>query len=83
LKFPEKVYTTKEVEIAKNLIDQGYKHILKVEGTPKFKEKVSQSLDLLKSVGYYELLRTYIREITEIDGLTQLRETEDLYQRNN
>lgn len=76
MKFPEKVYTTKEVEIAKNLIDQGYKHILKVEGTPKFKEKVSQSLDLLKSVGYYELLRTYIREITEIDGLTQLRETE-------
>ena len=76
MKFPEKVYTTKEVGIAKNLIDQGYKHILKVEGTPKFKEKVNQSLDLLKSVGYYELLRTYIREITEIDGLTQLRETE-------
>jgi len=76
LKFPEKVYTTDEVEKAKKLIDEGYKHELKVEGTPEFKEKVNQSLDLLRTVGYYELLRTYIREITEIDGLTQLRETE-------
>ena len=76
MKFPEKVYTTKEVQTAKKLLDQGYKHILKVEGTQKFKEKVNESLDLLKIVGYYELLRTYIREITEIDGLTQLRETE-------
>jgi len=76
LKFPEKVYTTDEVEKAKKLIDEGYKHELKVEGTPEFKEKVNQSLDLLRTVGSYELLRTYIREITEIDGLTQLRETE-------
>ncbi|MBK5133427.1 hypothetical protein JJE00_03255 [Candidatus Bathyarchaeota archaeon] len=76
MKFPEKVYTTDEVEKAKKLIDEGYKHELKVEGTPEFKEKVNQSLDLLRTVGYYELLRTYIREITEIDGLTQLRETE-------
>lgn len=76
MKFPEKVYTTDEVEKAKKLIDEGYKHELKVEGTPEFTEKVNQSLDLLKIVGYYELLRTYIREITEIDGLTQLRETE-------
>ena len=76
MKFPEKVYTTDEVEKAKKLIDEGYKHELKVEGTPEFKEKVNQSLDLLRNVGSYELLRTYIREITEIDGLTQLRETE-------
>ena len=76
MKFPEKVYTTDEVEKAKKLIDEGYKHELKVEGTPEFKEKVNQSLDLLRTVGSYELLRTYIREITEIDGLTQLRETE-------
>ncbi len=76
MKFPEKVYTTDEVEKAKKLIDEGYKHELKVEGTPEFTEKVNQSLDLLKIVGYYELLRTYIREITELDGLTQLRETE-------
>ncbi|HUU88292.1 MAG TPA: hypothetical protein VMX17_11130 [Candidatus Glassbacteria bacterium] len=76
MKFPEKVYTTDEVEKAKKLIDRGYKHELKVEGTSEFKEKVNQSLDLLRTVGSYELLRTYIREITEIDGLTQLRETE-------
>jgi hypothetical protein len=31
---------------------------------------------LVKTAGYYEFLRTYIKQIIEIDGLTQLRETE-------
>ena len=31
---------------------------------------------MLKTAKYYELVRTYIRKIVEIDGLTQLRETE-------
>lgn len=76
LKFPKRVYTEKEVEKAKNLIEAGYKHELKVEGSSKFKKKVEKALDLLKVANYYELVRTYIREIIEIDGLTQLRETE-------
>ena len=76
MKFPKKVYTEKEVEKAKKLIESGYKHELKVEGTSEFKKKVNQALDLLKVANYYELVRTYIREIIEIDGLTQLRETE-------
>lgn len=76
MKFPKKVYTEKEVEKAKKLIESGYKHELKVEGSSKFKKKVNQALDLLKVANYYELVRTYIREIIEIDGLTQLRETE-------
>jgi hypothetical protein len=76
LKFPEKVYTEKEVKQAKKLIDQGYKHSLTVEGEADFKQKVNRILDLVKTAGYYEFLRTYIRQIIEIDGLTQLRETE-------
>jgi hypothetical protein len=76
LKFPKKVYTAKEVKRAKKLIDKGYKHKLEVEGSPEFKKKVNQALYLLRTANYYELVRTFIRKITEIDGLTQLRETE-------
>jgi hypothetical protein len=74
--FPEKVYTAREVKAAKELIDQGYKHNLIVEGTPDFKQKVHRVLDLVKTADRYDFLRTYIRQIVEIDGLTQLRETE-------
>jgi hypothetical protein len=76
LRFPERVYTEKEVKIARELTKKGYKHSLTVEGSTKFKQKVNQALELAKTAGYYEFLRTYIRQITEIDGLTQLRETE-------
>ena len=76
MKFPERIYTEKEVKIAVELIRKGYKHILTVEGSSKFKQKVTQALELVKTAGYYEFLRTYIRQITEIDGITQLRETE-------
>jgi len=58
------------------LIDHGYKHDLVVEGTSEFKQKISRILELVKTVGCYDFLRTYIRQIIEIDGLTQLRETE-------
>jgi hypothetical protein len=76
LKFPKRVYTAEEVKTAKQLIDKGYKHRLTTKGKPSFKQKVKQALELIKTAGYYEFLRTYVRQITEIDGLTQLRETE-------
>ncbi len=76
MKFPERVYTAKEVKTARELINKGYKHNLTVEGSSNFKEKVRQILEFVKTAGYYEFLRTYIRQIIEIDGLTQLRETE-------
>lgn len=76
MEFPKRVYTKKEVKAAIDLIARGYKHELKVEGSPEFKVKVAQALELIKTAGYYDFLRTYIREIIEIDGLTQLRETE-------
>ena len=76
MEFPERVYTEKEVKTARELVNKGYKHTLTVEGSPKFEQKVNQALELIKTAGYYEMLRTYIRQIKEIDGITQLRETE-------
>ena len=74
--FPTRVYTSEEVRRAKELIDKGYKHDLTAEGRPRFKHKVDQALELVKTAGYYDFLRTYIRRIVEIDGLTQLRNSE-------
>lgn len=76
MEFPKRIYTGEELKKAKELIDKGYKHRLKVKGSPIFKQKVSQALKLIKAVGYYDSLRTYIHSIIEIDGLTQLREAE-------
>lgn len=74
--FPQRVYTTEEVKTAKQLVDQGYKHNLTVEGSDGFKEKINQTLELIKRAGYFDYFTAYIRNIKEIDGLTQLRETE-------
>ena len=76
MEFPERIYTEKEVKTARKLLEKGYKHDLTVKGSPNFEKKVNEVLDMVKTAGYYEFLRTYIRQITEIDGLTQLRETE-------
>jgi hypothetical protein len=76
LDFPEKVYTEEEHKKAKQLVNAGYKHELKVSGDPVFVEKVNKALELAKTAGCYEFLRTYLRQIIEIDGITQLRETE-------
>jgi hypothetical protein len=76
LSFPDRVYTSEVVKNAKNLVDEGYKHNLIVDGTPEFRKQVNQALELIKTSGYYEFLQSYIRMIMEIDGITQLRETE-------
>jgi hypothetical protein len=76
MSFPDKVYTRKELKEAKALVDQGYKHSLAVEGQPEFTKKVKEALEYIKTAGYYDYLQTYIRKIVEIDGMTQLRETE-------
>jgi hypothetical protein len=74
--FPERVYTKEEVKKARELIENGYKHDLKTKGSPEFVAKVEEVLKLIKTAGYYEFLRTYIRVIREIEGLSQLREQE-------
>jgi len=76
MSFPDRVYTTEEVKSAKALVDKGYKHNLAIEGSTEFTQKVNQALELIKTAGYFDFLRTYVRKITEIDGISQLRETE-------
>ena len=74
--FPERVYTAEEVKSAKEIIDEGYKHNLTVDGSIDFTEKVNRALELIKIAGYFDFLSAHIRKIMEIDGITQLRETE-------
>lgn len=44
-----------------------------IKGSTRFRHKVERALFLVKTAGYSDYLRTYIRRIEEIDGLTQLR----------
>jgi hypothetical protein len=76
MSFPDRVYTTEEVKSAIALVNNGYKHDLVIEGSTEFTQKVNQALELIKAAGYLDFLRTYVRKIMEIDGISQLRETE-------
>ncbi len=76
MEFPERVYTEKEVKQAKALIDKGYKHETQVIGHTEFREKTEKALRLIKVADFYDFFTTYIRSIREIDGLTQLRQSE-------
>lgn len=74
--FPERVYTQEEVAKAQELIKKGYKHTLKVEGTSQFKNEIKRVLDLIRAADYYDFLRTYIRQIVEMEGFSQLHEAD-------
>jgi len=76
LTYPKRVYTTNEVKEAEKLAKKGYRHRLTVKGSPDFKQKVRTALKLVKTAGYYDFLRANIKSIVEIDGFTQLRESE-------
>jgi hypothetical protein len=76
MRFPERVFTEEEVKQARELVEKGYRHRLQVIGSQKFKKKMTEVLDLIKTAGYYEFLTTYIREIKEIEGLSQLHEAD-------
>jgi predicted transcriptional regulator len=74
MEFPERVYTKDEVKQARELIEKGYKHETKIDGSHEFITKVGNALDLIATAGYCDFVRTYIRVIREISGLSQLRE---------
>lgn len=76
MSFPERVYTVGEVQQARALVEKGWKHRLQVKGSSEFKRKVKEVLALIETAGYYDFFRTYIREIVEIEGFSQLREAE-------
>ena len=75
-RFPERVYTDKEIQLARKLIGENYKHRLKVAGKSMFRKRVEKTLSLMRIAGYYDFFRTYIRSVIEIDGIGQLREYE-------
>ncbi len=75
-RFPKRVYTVDEVARARKLVESGYKHKLTIKGDPDFKNKTREALRHVRTAGYYDYLRTYIRHIIEIDGFSQLREAE-------
>ncbi len=76
MEFPKRVYTEEEVKKAREAIEKGYKHQLIIKGSPAFKEKLDEALRLIKLVGYYDFVRTYIRQIEEINGFSQLHEAD-------
>jgi hypothetical protein len=76
MEFPERVFTEEEVKQAQDLIEKGYRHKLQVTGSQEFKKKMTNVLSLIETAGYYEFLTTYIREIKEIEGLSQLHEAD-------
>ena len=76
MEFPERVFTEEEVKQAKELVERGYRHKLRVMGSQEFKRKMARIVNLIKTAGYYEFLTTYIREIKEIEGLSQLHEAD-------
>ena len=71
--FPARIYTGDEIGQVRDLIASGYKHHLRVKGSAPFRQKVKETMALIRTAGYYDFFRTYIRSIEEIDGLTQLR----------
>jgi len=76
VEFPERVFTEEEVKKAKELIEKGYKHRLRIVGSTGFKREIKETLKLIKVAGYYDFLRTYIRQIEEIEGFSQLHEAD-------
>jgi len=76
MEFPKRVFTGEEVKKAKELIEKGYKHRLRIAGSQRFKKELEKTLKLIKTAGYYDFLRTYIRQIEEIEGFSQLHEAD-------
>jgi hypothetical protein len=74
MSFPKRVYTLDEYRKARAAIRNGHKHRLIIIGDNHFKDLVIRILDLVQTAGYEELLRTYIRQIRQIEGISQLRE---------
>ena len=76
MKFPDKIYTVEDASLARSLIEKGYRHQLRVNGSQDFKEKTKRALGLIKTAGYHDLLRAYVKRIVEVDGFSQLREAD-------
>lgn len=76
MKFPERIYTVDEFMAARQSIQEGHRHRLEISGSLDFRERVAEIVTLIETAGYYDFLRTYIRRIAEIGGVSQLREAD-------
>lgn len=76
MEFPERVYTQEEVNRARELVRKGYKHTLSIRGSQLFEDKMDVVLELIRTADYYDFLRTYIRQIVEMEGFSQLHEAD-------
>jgi len=47
-----------------------------IKGSPQFKDEMRKVMGLIKTAGYYDFLRTYLRDIVEMEGFSQLRESD-------
>ncbi len=74
--FPKRIYTEDEVKLANALIDSGFRHRVKVRGSADFRQKTKEAIELIRTAGHYDFFRAYVKGIQEIDGLTQLRQSE-------
>jgi len=76
--FPEKLITEEEIRKARELIEAGYRHDIRVEGSEDFVRAVEEALELVREAGetYWDMVRAYIRSIVEIEGFSQLRPDE-------
>jgi hypothetical protein len=74
--FPERIFTSSEVEEARRLAESGYKHNIQIQGSATFVRKTNEAMAIIKTAGYFSFFSTYIKHIKEIDGFTQLRKTE-------
>jgi hypothetical protein len=75
-RFPDRVYTAEEVDKARRYAESGLKHRLASKGGSSFKRGLRDALRHVKTAGFHDFLRTYIRQVAEIDGFSQLREDE-------
>ena len=53
MNFPDRVYTKEEVEQARELIKNGYKHNLEIKGVPEFVTNVKKAIKLIKTAKKY------------------------------
>jgi len=76
MRFPDRLFTSEEILLAKSLVEKGHRHRLRIVGSPVFRDKALKALRLVKTAGYYEFLRTYVKHVVEVHGFSQLREVE-------
>jgi len=74
--FPITLYSAEDLDKARKLIANGYRHELRVIGRSEFKRRVEATLKLIEEAGYDDFFRSYLKVIRESRGFSQLRETE-------